>query len=158
MSACVLLHECAFTCLHLSVYVCESPHEDMPLYHKNRSQLSGCVPVPVLSRWTLNYYWSVCVSLSSLPLSLLFNWTIFQRMRSLQMPIRVKQSWELLRLGYKMKQVVALINHQAASRHRWGGMRLLERPSYINAYKKSSDMFDSGENYLKGKLSASPHT
>lgn len=114
LNACMRAH--AWVCIRmLSVYVCESPHEEMPLYHKNRSQLSGCLPVPALSRWTLNYYWSVCVSLSSLPLSLLFNRTIFQRMLSLQMPIGVKQSWELLRLGYKMKQAAALINHQAVS-------------------------------------------
>lgn len=52
------VHVCSCMSVHSRVYfysvsVCESPHEEMPLYWKSRSQSSGCLPVPVLSRRTL---------------------------------------------------------------------------------------------------------
>lgn len=76
LDVCIWAH--AWARIHICFYLfVNPPHEEMSLYHKNTPQFSACLSVPVLSRWTLKYYW---LSL----LSLLFNQTISQWMLSLQ--------------------------------------------------------------------------
>lgn len=61
---CVHVGSCPWACIHICFYLfVNPPHEEMSLYHKNTPQFSACLSVPVLSRWTLKYYWLSLLSL-----------------------------------------------------------------------------------------------